>query len=173
MAFLRILLFTDDIAFSQKTLETSPKKTQKTQVSSNFAVTRELIFHSFSLRFGSIIMANENTDSNAQLSCQIQEKFSANQQTPRIYDQKDSWRREMELIIQELYPSCRLVLCGSSANGFGSIDSDIDLILTAESREGAEDYMLRRIGSLFTRTPRRYETRVWSFQSIESISLSR
>lgn len=141
-------------------------------VSNNFVVTRGLIFHSFSLRFGSIIMANENTDRDAQLSCQIQEKFSANQQTPKIYDQKDSWRREMELIIQELYPSCRLVLCGSSANGFGSTDSDIDLILTAKSREDAEAYMLRRIESLFTRTPRRFETRVRSFQSIESISLS-
>ena len=118
-------------------------------------------------------MANENTDRDAQLSCQIQEKFSANQQTPKIYDQKDSWRREMELIIQELYPSCRLVLCGSSANGFGSTDSDIDLILTANGREDAEAYMLRRIESLFTRTPRRFETRVRSFQSIESISLSR
>ena len=79
----------------------------------------------------------------------------------------------MELIIQELYPSCRLVLCGSSANGFGSTDSDIDLILTAKSREDAEAYMLRRIESLFTKTPRRFETRVRSFQSIESISLSR
>ena len=29
-------------------------------------------------------MANENTDRDAQLSCQIQEKFSANQQTPKF-----------------------------------------------------------------------------------------
>ena len=49
---------------------------------------------------------------------------------------------EMELIIQELYPSCRLVMCGSSANGFGCTDGD----------------MLRRIESLFTRKPRRFET---------------
>lgn len=113
-----------------------------------------------SLRFGSIIMASKNTDSNSQLSSQVQEKFSANQQTPKIYDQKDSWRREMELVIQELYPTCRLVLCGSSANGFGSIDSDIDLILTTEGKAEGESYMLRRIESLFTRKPRRYETRV-------------
>lgn len=66
----------------------------------------------------------------------------------------------MELVIQELYPTCRLVLCGSSANGFGSIDSDIDLILTTEGKAEGESYMLRRIESLFTRKPRRYETRV-------------
>ena len=105
-------------------------------------------------------MANENTDQNTPLSSQIKEKFSANQQTQKIYDQKDTWRVEMELIIQELYPSCRLVLCGSSANGFGSIDSDIDLMLTTESGAEEESYMLMRIESLFTRKPRRFETKV-------------
>ena len=109
-------------------------------------------------------MANENTDQNIPLSSQIKEKFSANQQTQKIYDQKDTWRVEMELIIQELYPSCRLVLCGSSANGFGSIDSDIDLMLTTESEAEEESpYMLMRIESLFTRRPRRFETKVSLF----------
>ena len=108
-------------------------------------------------------MANENTDQNTPLSSQIKEKFSANQQTQKIYDQKDTWRVEMELIIQELYPSCRLVLCGSSANGFGSIDSDIDLMLTTESEAEEESYMLMRIESLFTRKPRRFETKVSLF----------
>lgn len=98
-----------------------------------------------------------------RLSSQIQEKFLALQQTQKIYDQKDSWRVEMELIIQELYPTCRLVLCGSSANGFGSIDSDIDMDLvlgTAENRFVRTGDMLRRIESLFTRKPRRFKTEV-------------
>lgn len=106
-------------------------------------------------------MANKQTDRYSELSSQIEEKFLANQQTQKIYDQKDAWRVEMELIIQELYPNCRLVLCGSSANGFGSISSDIDLVLIiSESGSGTESYMLRRIESLFTRKPRRFETKV-------------
>ena len=106
-------------------------------------------------------MANEKTDRYTQLSSQIQEKFLTNQQTQKIYDQKDTWRVEMELIIQELYPNCRLVLCGSSANGFGSIYSDIDLVLSVgEGESSAVPYMLRRIESLFTRKPRRFETKV-------------
>lgn len=108
-------------------------------------------------------MASGQTGLYPRLSSQIEEKFLANQQTQKIYDQKDTWRVEMELIIQELYPSCRLVLCGSSANGFGSIDSDIDLMLTTESGAEEESYMLMRIESLFTRRPRRFETKVSLF----------
>lgn len=108
-------------------------------------------------------MASEQTGLHPRLSSQIQEKFLALQQTQKIYDQKDSWRVEMELIIQELYPTCRLVLCGSSANGFGSIDSDIDmdLVLGNENRFVRTGDMLRRIESLFTRTPRRFKTEVF------------
>lgn len=97
------------------------------------------------------------------LSSQIQENFLAHQQTQKIYDQKDTWRVEMELIIQELYPSCRLVMCGSSANGFGSVDSDIDLnlVLGTESRPVGTGDILRRIEPLFTRKPRRFETEVF------------
>lgn len=97
-------------------------------------------------------MANERTDRYTQLSSQIQEKFIANQQTQKIYDQKDAWRVEMELIIQELYPNCRLVLCGSSANGL--------VLSVGEGESSAVPYMLRRIESLFTRKPRRFETKV-------------
>ena len=108
-------------------------------------------------------MASEQTGLHPRLSSQIQEKFLALQQTQKIYDQKDSWRVEMELIIQELYPTCRLVLCGSSANGFGSIDSDIDmdLVLGTENRFVRTGDMLRRIESLFTRKPRRFKTEVF------------
>jgi len=117
-------------------------------------------------------MADEKTDRYTQLSSQIQEKFLANQQTQKIYDQKDAWRVEMELIIQELYPNCRLVLCGSSANGFGSIDSDIDLVLSVgEGGASAGPYMLRRIESLFTRKPRRFETKVVSDARVPIIKL--
>lgn len=106
-------------------------------------------------------MANGQNDRYSELSTQIQERFLANQQTQKIYDQKDAWRVEMELVIQELYPNCRLVLCGSSANGFGSTDSDIDLVLSVgESGSATETYMLKRIESLFTRKPRRFETKV-------------
>lgn len=106
-------------------------------------------------------MANDKSDRYSQLSSEIHEKFLANQQTQKMYDQKDAWRVEMELIIQELYPNCRLVLCGSSANGFGSIDSDIDLVLSVgDGGSSAVPYMLRRIESLFTRKPRRFETKV-------------
>lgn len=73
----------------------------------------------------------------------------------------------MELIIQELYPSCCLVMCGSSANGFGTIDSDIDLtlMLGIEGRTAVTSgmYTLRRIESLFSRKPRRFETEVSMF----------
>lgn len=104
---------------------------------------------------------------HALLSSQIEEKFSTNQQTQKIYDQKDTWRQEMELIIQELYPSCCLVMCGSSANGFGTIDSDIDLtlMLGIEGRTAVtrDTYTLRRIESLFSRKPRRFETEVSVF----------
>lgn len=112
---------------------------------------------------------------HALLSSQIEEKFSTNQQTQKIYDQKDTWRQEMELIIQELYPSCCLVMCGSSANGFGSIDSDIDLtlMLGIEGRTAVtrDTYTLRRIESLFSRKPRRFETEVVSNAKVPIIIL--
>jgi len=107
-------------------------------------------------------MGSEQTGLHPRLSSQIQEKFLALQQSQKVYDQKDSWRVEMELIIQELYPTCRLVLCGSSANGFGSIDSDIDMNLVLGNEIGfvRTGNMLRKIESLFIRKPRRFETEV-------------
>lgn len=113
----------------------------------------------------SLDMESEQTGLYPRLSDQIQEKFLVLQQTQKIYDQKDSWRVEMELVIQELYPDCRLVLCGSSANGFGSIDSDIDmdLVLGTENRFLRPGDLLRRIESLFIRRPRRFETEVYIF----------
>ena len=112
-------------------------------------------------------MASEQTGLYPHLSSQIQEKYLALQQTQKIYDQKDAWRVEMELIIQELYPNCRLVLCGSSANGFGNTDSDIALVLSVgESGSSTGPYMLRRIESLFTRKPRRFETKVYIFYAV-------
>jgi len=118
-------------------------------------------------------MASEQTGLYPRLSSQIQEKFLALQQTQKIYDQKDSWRVEMELIIQELYPTCRLVLCGSSANGFGSIDSDIDmdLVLGTKSRFVRTGDILRRIESLFIRKPRRFETEVIPNANVPIITL--
>lgn len=58
-------------------------------------------------------MANEKTDSYTQLSSLIQEKLLANPETPKIYDQKDSWRVEMEMItrprfLPELSPCFRI-----------------------------------------------------------------
>ena len=99
-------------------------------------------------------------DPYPQLSAQIQEKFQANQQTAEIYDKKNRWRAEMEGIVRELYPRCRLVLSGSSANGFGSIHSDIDLVLCFERSAMTGPTVLRRIESLFTRNPRRFQTEV-------------
>lgn len=99
-------------------------------------------------------------DPYSQLSAQIQQKFLANQQTSDIYDRKNRWRDEIEGIVKTLYPSCRLVLSGSSANGFGNIHSDIDLVLCFEGSATARGYMLSRIESLFTRSPRRFQTEV-------------
>lgn len=81
----------------------------------------------------------------------------------------------MELIIQELYPSCCLVMCGSSANGFGTIDSDIDLtlMLGIEGRTAVTSgtYTFRRIESLFSRKPRRFETEVVSNAKVPIVIL--
>ncbi|KAL9968861.1 hypothetical protein ACROYT_G021002 [Oculina patagonica] len=101
---------------------------------------------------------NVGNDHYPQLSAQIQQKFSTNQQTSEIYDRKDRWREEIESIVKALYPTCRLVLSGSSANGFGSVHSDIDLVLCFEGAAATSPYMLRRIESLFTRSPRRFQT---------------
>ena len=99
-------------------------------------------------------------DPYPQLSAQIQQKFRANQQTADLYDKKNQWRAEMESIVRELYPRCRLVLSGSSANGFGSIHSDTDLVLCFERSVMSSPTVLRRIESLFTRNPRRFQTEV-------------
>lgn len=101
------------------------------------------------------------SDGYPQLSAQIQHKFLANQQTSEIYDRKNRWREEIEGMVKTLYPTCRLVLSGSSANGFGSVHSDIDLVLCFE-RAAAMSSSLRRIESLFTRNRRRFQTEVMS-----------
>ena len=108
-------------------------------------------------------MASEyysSRDNFPKLSAQIQEKFRANQQTLEIHEKKNQWRAEMEGIVRTLHPRCRLVLSGSSANGFGSIHSDIDLVLCFEGSTVTSPTMLRRIDSLFTRNPRRFQTEV-------------
>lgn len=103
---------------------------------------------------------SQSRDNYSLLSAQIQEKFKTNRQTSEIYEKKDQWRAEMESIIRELYPRCRLVLSGSSANGFGSIRSDIDLVLCFEGSAMTSASTLRTIDSLFTRNPRRFQTEV-------------
>lgn len=105
---------------------------------------------------------NVGNDRYPQLSAQIQQKFLTNQQTSEIYDRKNQWREEIEGIVKALHPTCRLVLSGSSANGFGSVHSDIDLVLCFEGAAVTSPYMLRRIESLFTRSPRRFQTEVMS-----------
>ena len=108
-------------------------------------------------------MASEcysSRDNFPKLSAQIQEKFRTNQQTLEIYEKKNQWRAEMEGIVRALHPRCRLVLSGSTANGFGSIHSDIDLVLCFEGSTVTSPTMLRRIDSLFTQYPRRFQTEV-------------
>lgn len=118
-------------------------------------------------------MASFNVhDRYSELSAQIQQKFQANQQTAEIYDKKNRWRGEIEGIIRELYPSCRLVLSGSSANGFGSIHSDIDLVMCFERSAMTSPSVLRRIESLFTRNRRRFQTEVISNAKVPIIKLN-
>ena len=69
-------------------------------------------------------------------------------------------RNGRHFIVRELYPRCRLVLSGSFANGFGSNHSDIDLVLCFERSAMTGPTVLRRIESLFTRNPRRFQTEV-------------
>lgn len=112
---------------------------------------------------------SSRTDQYRQLSSQIQQKFQENRQTGDIFDRKNRWREEIEDIVKTLYPTCRLVLSGSSANGFGSIRSDIDLVLCFEGAAATGPYMLRRIESLFTSNRRRFQTEV-IFEYNSSIS---
>ena len=100
----------------------------------------------------------EQNNHHAELSPEIQQRFRENQQTEKIYEEKDRWRLEIERFIQELYPSCRLVLTGSSANGFGAMNSDIDLVLCFITE--TESYALRRLESLFNRRSHRFKTEV-------------
>lgn len=95
-----------------------------------------------------------------QLGAQIQQKFQDNRQTSEVFDRKNRWRKEIEDLVKTVYPSCRLVLSGSSANGFGSIHSDIDLVLCFEGVAVTGPSMLRRIESLFTSNRRRFQTEV-------------
>ena len=99
-------------------------------------------------------------DKFSRLSAQIQEKFLENRQTSEIYDRKNRWREEIEGIVKSLYPSSRLVLSGSSANGFGSVHSDIDLVLCFDGAAPTGPYMLRKVESLFTSNRRRFQTEV-------------
>ena len=99
-------------------------------------------------------------DQYSQLSAQIEQKFLENRQTTEIYEQKNQWRAEIEGIIKEMYPGSQLVLSGSSANGFGSVRSDIDLVLCLEGSAATPASALRRIDTLFTRNRRRFRTEV-------------
>ncbi|XP_022783244.1 poly(A) RNA polymerase GLD2-B-like [Stylophora pistillata] len=104
--------------------------------------------------------SSSRNDQYHQLGAQIRQKFQDNRQTSEVFDRKNRWRKEIEDLVKTVYPSCRLVLSGSSANGFGSIHSDIDLVLCFEGVAVTGPSMLRRIESLFTSNRRRFQTEV-------------
>ncbi|KAJ8305343.1 hypothetical protein KUTeg_015888, partial [Tegillarca granosa] len=55
------------------------------------------------------------------------------------YKERERTRYELEGFVQELYPDARLDLFGSSYNGFGFKQSDMDLCLTFNGIENTED----------------------------------
>uniref|UniRef100_A0AAX7VSS3 polynucleotide adenylyltransferase n=1 Tax=Astatotilapia calliptera TaxID=8154 RepID=A0AAX7VSS3_ASTCA len=64
-----------------------------------------------------------------QLSCQMVELFEACQQQPSDLERKEVCRARLQQDIQQIFPSARLYLTGSSMNELGSRCSDADICL--------------------------------------------
>lgn len=81
-----------------------------------------------------------------QLSCQMVELFEACQQQPSDLQRKEVCRTRLQQDIQQIFPSARLYLTGSSMNGLGSRCSDADICLVIKGNKKPD--ALRVLGRL-------------------------
>ncbi|XP_056018011.1 terminal uridylyltransferase 7-like isoform X5 [Ostrea edulis] len=72
-------------------------------------------------------MTKEHLKLVTEVMKQVPKDFAPSREEIR---ERESIRRELEQFIQELYPTARLELFGSSNNGFGFRHSDLDLCMT-------------------------------------------
>lgn len=76
---------------------------------------------------------------------------------------------ELETYIRELYTGAKLSLFGSSCNGFGLKDSDMDICLAFESSKDGKDLNHKRILVKLSNHLRRH----WDFEGIVAITRAR
>ncbi|XP_012055672.1 PREDICTED: poly(A) RNA polymerase gld-2 homolog A-like [Atta cephalotes] len=69
------------------------------------------------------------------LSEQIWRKFIAHQQTETTYRKKMMLWKHLNTYMKTLYPNCSVFVVGSTMNGFGSNDSDVDVCLLMKHTE--------------------------------------
>ncbi|XP_011876768.1 PREDICTED: poly(A) RNA polymerase gld-2 homolog A-like [Vollenhovia emeryi] len=69
------------------------------------------------------------------LSEQIWRKFITNQQTEATYKKKMMLWKQLNTYVKTVYPNCCVFLGGSTMNGFGSNDSDVDVCLLIKNTE--------------------------------------
>lgn len=81
-----------------------------------------------------------------KLSCQMVELFEACQQQPSDLERKEVCRARLQQDIQQIFPSARLYLTGSSMNGLGSRCSDADICLVIKGNKKSD--ALRVLGRL-------------------------
>lgn len=81
-----------------------------------------------------------------KLSCQMLELFEACQQQPSDLERKEVCRARLQQDIQQIFPSARLYLTGSSMNALGSRCSDADICLVIKGNKKTD--ALRVLGRL-------------------------
>ncbi|XP_020639372.3 poly(A) RNA polymerase GLD2 isoform X1 [Pogona vitticeps] len=86
-----------------------------------------------------------------KLSQQILELFQACQQQISDLNKKELCRTQLQRDIQQIFPNSRLVLVGSSLNGFGTRSSDGDLCLVVKQEPMNQKTEARYILSLLQR----------------------
>ncbi|XP_065327922.1 poly(A) RNA polymerase GLD2 isoform X2 [Pelmatolapia mariae] len=95
-----------------------------------------------------VLESSSSLHANAteKLSCQMVELFEACQQQPSDLERKEVCRARLQQDIQQIFPSARLYLTGSSMNGLGSRCSDADICLVIKGNK--KNDALRVLGRL-------------------------
>ncbi|RLU25606.1 hypothetical protein DMN91_001763 [Ooceraea biroi] len=84
------------------------------------------------------------------LSREIWSKFISNQQTEATYRKKMMLWKHLYIYIKTSYPKYGLFLVGSTMNGFGSEDSDVDMCLLVRHTEMDQKYeAMEHLGQIF------------------------
>lgn len=98
-----------------------------------------------------IILENDREENDAfpKITKSVMDYVRSNGQTSQLLDTKFRLRGQFEQHLRRLFPNCDLFIFGSSASGFGSTSSDMDMCLVTNNNIHLKDVkLLYRIRSV-------------------------